>query len=262
MTDEAIVGRALSGLRAIVTGGASGIGKVTAELFVELGARVAVLDRELPSAEELADSELGDLLRIRCDIADSEQVTEAVATTVDELGGLDIVVNNAGVGAVGSVEAFSDEQWRSVFDVNVAGIGRVSAAALPTLRASTHAAIVNVSSVVATVGVPQRALYSASKGAVSALTRAMAADHIRDGVRVNAVSPGTADTPWVARLLEAADDSRAAREALEGRQPTGRLVGAHEVAHAIAFLASPRSSSITGTVLSVDGGMDGLRLPG
>jgi NAD(P)-dependent dehydrogenase (short-subunit alcohol dehydrogenase family) len=137
---------------------------------------------------------------------------------------------------------------------------RVSRAAIPALRQSRSAAIVNTSSIAATAGLPQRALYSASKGAVSALTRAMAADHLPEGIRVNAVAPGTADTPWVERLLESADDATSERAALEARQPHGRLVSAVEVANAIAYLASPANGSSTGVTLHVDGGMDALRL--
>jgi NAD(P)-dependent dehydrogenase (short-subunit alcohol dehydrogenase family) len=179
---------------------------------------------------------------------------------VDELGGLDIVVNNAGIGAVGDVGGNDDAEWARVLDVNVTGIARVTRAALPHLRRSDHAAVVNMCSAVAFVGVRQRALYSASKGAVLALTLAMAADHVQERIRVNAVAPGTADTPWVGRLLDAAPDPAAERAALEARQPAGRLVGAGEVAGAIAYLASPRSGATTGTSLAVDGGMQGLRL--
>ena len=159
------------------------------------------------------------------------------------------------------VTANNDDEWRRVLAVNVLGIVHCSAAALPHLRESEQPAIVNTSSVLAVLGVPGRALYSATKGAVLALTLAMAADHVREGIRVNAVAPGTADTPWVARLLADAADPVAAAEALRARQPIGRLVTAAEVAHAIAYLASPLSGSTTGTVLGVDGGMAGLRLP-
>src|SRR6185437_6285297 len=121
-------------------------------------------------------------------------------------------------------------QWHQVFDVNVVGVVRVTRAALPYLRASGHAAIVNTCSIAATAGLPNRALYSASKGAILSLTLAMATDHLADGIRVNCVNPGTADTPWVQRLLAAAPDPEAERRALEQRQPMGRLVSAEEVA--------------------------------
>lgn len=241
------------GLVAVVTGGASGIGAATARLLQTRGARVAVLDRSTDGAPD-------GVLALRCDLTDSSGVDEAVTTVVGELGGLDIVVNNAGIGAVGDVAENDDAEWARVLDVNVIGIARVTRAALPHLRRSPHAAVVNTCSAVAFVGVKQRALYSASKGAVLALTLAMAADHAAEGIRVNAVAPGTADTPWVARLLSAAEDPDAAAEALRQRQPLGRLVTADEVAHAIASLASPSAASTTGTVLRVDGGMTSLRL--
>ncbi|MET0735351.1 MAG: SDR family oxidoreductase [Microbacterium sp.] len=242
------------GAVAIVTGGASGIGAATAALLAERGARIAVLDRDLTGIP-------GDFLGAPCDVTDSAEVDAAVAAVLDRYGALDIVINNAGIGAAGDVSANDDDEWRRVFDVNVIGIARVSRAALPHLRRSSSAAIVNTSSVAAVVGLPERALYSASKGAVSALTRAMAADHVREGIRVNAVTPGTADTPWVGRLLDAAADPDAAALALRARQPMGRLVSALEVANAIAYLASPYASSTTGTILGVDGGLVGLRLP-
>jgi 2-keto-3-deoxy-L-fuconate dehydrogenase len=147
-----------------------------------------------------------------------------------------------------------------VFDVNVVGMVRVTRAALPYLRRSGHAAIVNTCSVAATAGLPARALYSATKGAVLSLTLAMAADHIGEGIRVNCVNPGTADTPWIGRLLDQADNPAAERAALEARQPMGRLVSAAEVAAAIAYLASPAAAAVTGTSLAVDGGMGGLRI--
>ncbi|MBB5803531.1 NAD(P)-dependent dehydrogenase (short-subunit alcohol dehydrogenase family) [Saccharothrix ecbatanensis] len=241
------------GLVALVTGGGSGIGRSTAELLSHRGARVAVLD--------LAASDLpGDMLFVRTDVTDDQSVRDAVEAVVEQFGGLDVVVNNAGIGAQGDVTAATDDEWLRVFDVNVFGMARVARTCLPHLRNSRAAAIVNTGSIAGTAGLPQRAVYTASKGAVHALTRALAADHIREGVRVNAVAPGTADTPWVRRLLDSAPDPVAERAALEARQPHGRLVRAEEIAAAIAFLASPLSGSTTGTVLAVDGGMDGLRL--
>jgi 2-keto-3-deoxy-L-fuconate dehydrogenase len=243
-----------TGLTAVVTGGASGIGAATAELLAQRGARVAVLDHNV-------EQRLGpQALALRCDVRDSRAVDEAVDTVAREFGGIDVLVNNAGIGAVGDITANDDDEWHRVFDVNVVGIARVSRAALPHLRASSSPAIVNTCSVVAVVGLPQRVVYSATKGAVAALTLAMAADHVREGIRVNAVTPGTADTPWVARLLDQADDPSEAARALRARQPMGRLVTAAEVAHAIAYLASPLSSSTTGTLLAVDGGLQGVRV--
>ena len=242
------------GAVAIVTGGASGIGAATAALLAQRGARVAVLDRNVSAVP-------AGLFGVVCDITDPAQVDAAIEAVVVQYGELDIVINNAGIGATGDVAANDDDEWRRVLDVNVLGMARVTRSALPHLRRSARASVVNTSSVVATVGVPNRALYSASKGAVSALTLAMAADHVRDGIRVNAVTPGTADTPWVGRLLAAADDPGAAAAALKARQPMGRLVSADEVANAIVYLASPRSSSTTGILLAVDGGMAGLRVP-
>ena len=241
----------LAGLNAIVTGGASGIGLATARLLASRGAKVACLD--------LNPSVPAPLLGFPADVTDDASIRAAVAAAAEALGGIDIVVNNAGIGAQGSVEDNDDAEWSRVFDVNVQGMVRTSRAALPHLRRSSHAAIVNVSSIAATAGLPHRALYSATKGAVLSLTLAMATDHLREGIRVNCVNPGTADTPWIGRLLAKAADPVAERAALEARQPTGRLVSADEVAAAIAYLAGPLASATTGTSLAVDGGMQGLR---
>jgi len=241
-----------AGLRAIVTGGASGIGLATASMLDGRGASVASLD--------LAPQTAGPIHGVACDVSDSGSVEAAVSAAAEHLGGIDIVVNNAGMGAQGAVEDNADEEWMRVFDVNVVGMARVARYALPHLRGSSSAAIVNVGSIAAWAGLPQRAVYSATKGAVHALTLAMAADLVRDGVRVNAVAPGTADTPWVQRLLSSADDPAAEAAALAARQPMGRLVGAEEVAESICYLASPACGSTTGTILGVDGGMHGLRI--
>ncbi|GAA4428375.1 SDR family oxidoreductase [Georgenia halophila] len=243
----------LGGLVAIVTGGASGIGAATAALLADRGASVAVLDVD-PDAAEARH------LALRCDVTDDASVRSAVTEVADRLGGIDIVVNNAGIGAQGTVEDNDDAEWQRVLDVNLLGVVRVSRAALPHLRRSRAAAIVNTCSIAATAGLPARALYGASKGAILSLTLAMAADHIREGIRVNCVNPGTADTPWIGRLLDRAADPAAERTALEARQPHGRLVAAGEVAAAVAYLASPSAGSTTGTSLAVDGGMQGLRL--
>ncbi|MEU5888175.1 SDR family oxidoreductase [Streptomyces sp. NPDC047461] len=243
-------GEEFRGLAAVVTGGASGIGLATAETLAARGCRVAVLDR-VPGPAWLHP--------VQADVGDAVAVTDAVRRVAELFGGLDVLVNNAGIGARGTVEDNPDDEWHHVLDVNVLGVVRTSRAALPYLRRSRSAAIVNTCSVVALAGLPQRALYAASKGAVLALTLAMAADHIGEGIRVNCVTPGTVDTPWVSRLLEHSDDPEAERAALLARQPTGRLVTAQEVADAIAYLAGPLAGATTGTALAVDGGIQGIR---
>ncbi len=242
------------GLNAIVTGAGSGIGLSTAQALAHGGANVFGFD--------LLPGDMSDIATwIRCDIGDTESVATAFAELTNHISRLDILVNNAGIGAIGTIETATDEAWQQVLNINVVGIARVSRYALPLLRLSKSASIVNTCSIAATAGLPQRAVYSASKGAVLSLTLAMAADHLKEGIRVNCVNPGTADTPWVQRLLATAEDSVLERAALESRQPLGRLVTADEVARAICYLASPLSGSTTGTSVAVDGGMQGLRLP-
>jgi NAD(P)-dependent dehydrogenase (short-subunit alcohol dehydrogenase family) len=246
----------LHGLRALVTGGASGIGLAVATAFHDEGAAVVVLDRAPGTPEDLP----GEIGYLCADITDDAAVRGAVQSAAATLGGIDILANNAGIGAQGTVEDGTDEEWHRVLDVNVVGTARVSRAAWPYLRRSSAAAVVNIASIAAVVGLPQRAVYSASKGAVAALTRAMAADGMADGIRANSINPGTVDTPWIGRLLDAAPDAAAERAALEARQPHGRLVSAAEIAHAAVYLASARAGSTTGTAIAVDGGMAGLRL--
>lgn len=242
-----------TGAVAVITGGGSGIGAATASELLARGARVAVLDRDIAGAASEA-------LCIACDVTNSLEVRESIRRVAGEFGGIDVVVNNAGIGATGTIADNDDAEWARVLDVNVTAMARVSREALPHLIDSNRACIVNMASAVAYVGVKNRALYSASKSAIVGLTLAMAADHVHSGIRVNAVAPGTADTPWVGRLLHEAPDPQAAAEALRARQPIGRLVEAVEVARAIAYLASPLSGSTTGTILRVDGGMTSLRV--
>ncbi|MER7663228.1 MULTISPECIES: SDR family oxidoreductase [unclassified Streptomyces] len=250
--------RDFEGFCALVTGGASGIGAAVTRQLLARGARVAVLDRDLTGIP-------GGALGVTADVTDDAAVGAAVDRAVAEFGALHTLVPNAGIGAVGTVADNPDDEWRRVLDINLLGMVRVARHALPHLRAAAAerpgcVSVTHTCSIAATAGLPQRALYSASKGAVLSLTLAMAADHVREGIRVNCVNPGTADTPWIGRLLDRADDPAAERAALEARQPTGRLVAADEVAAAIAYLASPAAAAVTGTALAVDGGMQGLRL--
>ena len=242
-----------SGLVAVVTGGASGIGLATARLLAERGATVAVLD--------LAHDGLPEPLHgFTADVSDRTSVGAAIEAVAERFGGIDIVVNNAGISAVGTVEANDDAEWARVLSINVTGMARVTAAALPHLRRSDAASVVNLCSIAALNGLPERVLYGASKGAVLALTYALATDHVREGIRVNCVSPGTVHTPFVDRMLAGFADPVKERAALDARQATGRMVTPDEVAGAIAYLASPLAGSTTGSALEVDGGVHNLRM--
>lgn len=242
------------GLTAVVSGAGSGIGLAVARSLHAQGARVFGLDLNEGDMSEVATW-------IACDVGDSADVIAAFKRIGTETDTIDVLVNNAGIGAIGTVEDATDEEWMRVLNINVIGISRVSTAAMPFLRKSSSASIVNTCSIAATVGLPNRAIYSASKGAVMSLTLAMAADAVKEKIRVNCVNPGTADTPWIGRLLAKAADPISERERLQARQPIGRLVTPEEVASAIIYLANPAQESTTGTVLAVDGGMHGLRLP-
>lgn len=243
-----------AGRIAVVTGAGSGIGLSVANRLSQEGATVYGFD--------LHEGELAGVgTFIRCDVSQEESVATAVAELGNHTPSVDILINNAGVGTVGSVLESAPEEWERVFGVNVFGTARVTRLLHPLLAKGKTPTVVNTCSVASTTGIPKRAVYSASKGALESLTRACAADFLDDGIRVNGVNPGTADTPWVQRLLDQTADPQGERARLEARQPIGRLVSADEVAHAIVYLADPRSGSTTGTVLAVDGGMASLRIP-
>jgi 2-keto-3-deoxy-L-fuconate dehydrogenase len=249
-----VINDEFNGLTAIITGAGSGIGLEVARGLKARGATVFGFD--------IAEGEMAPVATfIRCDIGDGQSVTDAFTEFSKQSKQLDILINNAGIGSLTTVEHESDEIWEKVLNVNVIGTARVSRSAIPLLRKSKHPAIVNTASIAATDGIPNRAAYSASKGAVLTLTLAMATDHIKDKIRVNAVNPATTDTPWVQRLLNQSADATAARDALEARQPMGRLVSPAEIASAIIFLASPLQASVTGTTINIDGGMHSLRIP-
>ena len=226
----------------MVTGSAGGIGSSVAKRFSGLGATVIGLD-----------------LVNGFDVTDPTACVAAVAEAVAQHRRIDVLCNNAGVGAVGDVVTASSEDWNRVFAVNVFGIANMSRAVLPVMRAAGKGAIVNTCSIAATVGLAQRAVYSASKGAVLSLTKAMAADEVRNGIRVNCVSPGTVSSPWVERLIAETEDPAATLDALRRRQPLGRLVSCDEVADAVVYLAA-ESTFTTGSDFLLDGGIAGVRI--
>lgn len=242
------------GIRALVTGAGSGIGRDAAAQLIARGAFVAGLDLRPDTVPTGAEP-------IGADVADGDSVTRAVEAAARYLGGIDVVLNCAGIGASGPVDRTSDEEWERVLQVNVIGTARVIRAALPHLRESSHAAVVNIASLYATTGLPNRACYGASKGAVASLTMCVAADLVGEGIRVNCISPGATDTAFAAAALAGAPDPAAARAGLEAGLPLGRMATPAEQAAALLFLVHPSSSYITGVNLSVDGGMSALRVP-
>jgi meso-butanediol dehydrogenase / (S,S)-butanediol dehydrogenase / diacetyl reductase len=242
-----------SGQVVVVTGAGSGIGRATALRFARDGATVVVADAdEAASRRTLSDLSTRGIAQ-KVDVSDSAQVAELMRRTVDELGRIDVLVNNAGFGIRGTVETLTEDEWDRQFAVNVKGVFLCSKYALPAL-ARVGGSIVNVASYTSAQGIAARAAYVATKGAVAALTRAMAVDHAARGVRVNAVAPGTVDTPYFTRMLAEAEDAPALRASLDGRALVGRMAEPDEIASAIVWLAGPDSRFVVGSVLTVDGG--------
>ncbi|HWE62367.1 MAG TPA: SDR family oxidoreductase [Chloroflexota bacterium] len=242
----------------LITGAGSGIGRAMAVLFAREGARIVAADVSLEGVEEtvrMIHDQGGVALSVACDVTVSEQVRQAVERCVAEYGRIDVLCNNAGVGSTQTVVDTPEEVWDRCFNVNVKGVYWGCKHAIPIMASQGKGTIVNTASVAGLVGIPNRAAYCASKGAVVTLTKAMAVDHVGQGIRVNCVCPGTVDSPWVARLLAGTGDPGAERRALEARQPMGRLGTPEEVALAALYLASDESAFVTGTGLIIDGGI-------
>jgi NAD(P)-dependent dehydrogenase (short-subunit alcohol dehydrogenase family) len=247
--------RRLEGKRAIVTGAGAGIGRAIARRFVEEGARVIVADIDAHAAEGVV-AELGDsTVSHQVDVTAGDQMEALIRRALDEWGGLDIMVNNAGIGIAATTPDTSEEDWARVIDVCLTGTFLGMKFAIPAIRDSGGGSITNISSVAAIVGVRDRAAYSAAKGGILALTRAAAMDHIEEGVRINCIAPGTVDTPWIARITAGYEDPDAAKTAMKARQPHGRLVSADEIAAMAAYLSSDEAGSVVGAAMVVDGGM-------
>jgi len=240
---------------AIVTGGSSGIGLATVTQLLGEGALVAVFDlTPLPATLDSQEN----VHYFAVDVTKKASVEEAVAQLVDMWRSINIVINCAGVGAIGKVGDNNEAEWTRVWNINVLGIALVIGSTISHLKLATPASVVNLGSAVAHTGFPDRVLYTATKGAVVSMTRAMASDYLGDDVRFNAVSPGTTDTPWLKGLFDASDNAEEERRKLNARQPHGRLVRADEVADAILYLASPLAGSTNGVSMSVDGGIETL----
>ena len=245
----------LEGKRALVTGAGAGIGRAIALRLAGEGARVALADVNEEAAEGVAGEIGGGSPVYRVDVTKADEMENLIGSVVGEFGGLDVMVNNAGVGIAANAPDTTEENYDLVMDVCVRGTFLGMKYAIPAIKDSGGGSIVNMSSIAALVGLTDRAVYSAAKGAILAMTRASAIDHIEEGVRINCIAPGTVDTPWVARITAGYDDPEDAREKMKARQPHGRLVQPEEIAAMAAYLASDESGSVVGACMIVDGGV-------
>ena len=245
----------LDGRRALVTGGASGIGEHTVRALAGAGASVILADLNLEGAKTLAQT-LGEAVSaVHIDVTDPASIRQVF----ESLDRLDILVNNAGIAHVGNIEETELEDWRRVFEVNVDGVFLVTKQALPLLLSSATASIVNISSVAGLTAVGRRFAYCASKGAVIALTRQLAGDYAKQ-LRVNCICPGTVHTPFVEGYLEKfhKDEKDEVREQLHARQPIGRMGRPEEIAHLVLYLCSDEAEYVQGSVIAIDGGWTAL----
>lgn len=249
----------LDGKVTIVTGAASGIGLATAELFMREGAHVVIADNNDAAGQKAAASLQGKgkgrCVATVCNVGKASDVEALIAMVVKEFGRVDVLVNNAGYGIAGTLSETADQDWDDLMAVNVRGVFLCCKHAIKAMKKTGGGVIVNVASVVAAVGIRNRAAYVASKGAVAALTRSIALDYVNDHIRCNAIAPGTIETPYYTEILAKAEDPVAIKKGLEARQPMGRLGTPDEIANGILFLACDESRFATGSILTLDGGM-------
>lgn len=239
----------------IVTGAGSGIGRAIAVRFAGEGARVTLADLDEEAAEKVAAEIEGETSVYRTDVARADEVEALVRAVEEEQGRLDVMVNNAGTGISATSPQTSEEDYERVMDVCARGTFLGMKHAIPAMRESGGGSIINMSSIAALVGLADRAVYSAAKGAILAMTRAAAMDHIGEGVRINCIAPGTVDTPWIGRAAAGYEDPAQARARMQARQPHGRFVTPGEIAAMAAYLASDEAASVIGACMVVDGGV-------
>ncbi|MFD5018199.1 SDR family NAD(P)-dependent oxidoreductase [Paenibacillus sp. NPDC058367] len=242
----------------IITGAGSGIGKSTAALFASEGATVIIADVQEDSGKAAVteiEATGGNAMFIPCDVTDASSTTAMADQVVNTFERIDVLFNNAGISGVGAVHEVSDEVWERVMRVNVTGVFLTCKAVLPYMMKTKKGSIINMSSGIAEIGVAERASYSASKGAVLSLTKAMQVDYAPYGIRVNALLPGTIMTPFVEGYLKTSLDPEASVAAIKRRQLSGELGKPEDVARAALFLASDESGFVMGSPLYVDGGL-------
>jgi meso-butanediol dehydrogenase/(S,S)-butanediol dehydrogenase/diacetyl reductase len=239
----------------IITGGASGIGRAASLIFAREGALVVVADRSTEAAEQAAAEAGNGAFAVAVDVSKSKDVRRMIDSVVERCGRINVLVNNAGYGIPGDVTQTDEDAWDALMAVNVNGVFLGCKYVIPQMRKQGGGCIVNTASVVANVGIRDRAAYCASKGAVAALTRAMALDHVADNIRINAVAPGTIDSPYFQEMFATSPRATELRRDLEGRQAMNRLGQPEEIANGMLFLASDEASFMTGSVVMIDGGM-------
>jgi NAD(P)-dependent dehydrogenase (short-subunit alcohol dehydrogenase family) len=241
--------------RAVVTGGASGIGKAISQMFIKEGARVIIADIDYKSAESVCNESGGNGIPFELDVTSSGNFNSLIEFCEKEFSGLDVMVNNAGTGLAGKLPDTEEKDWQRVMDVNLKGTFLGMKYSIPLIKKSGGGSIINISSIAALVGLMDRSVYSASKGGIIAMSRAAAIDHIDDKIRINCIAPGTVDTPWVEKITQTYKDPAAAKKSMVERQPHGRLVTPEEIASMAVYLASDESKSTIGSVMIVDGGV-------
>jgi NAD(P)-dependent dehydrogenase (short-subunit alcohol dehydrogenase family) len=242
---------------AVITGGANGIGLATAHQLAKDGYDLFLIDKDLSNLEIAKDllsvhNRKVEILNI--DLSDGENVLRELGKKFSEFE-VDALVNNAGIGFARTVEQTTLQEWDLTFDVNIKATFLMCKLIVPQMVSRKKGEIVNVASAGALVGLKNRVAYCASKAAVVGLTRCIAADHALDGIRVNAIAPGTVDSTWIGRILSDAPDPAATRKLMEARQLDGKMGTPEEVAHGIAFLLSPEARFVNGTVFSMDAGL-------